>query len=136
MKVTPAMEAGLADSIMDVEWIVGMIEENTPPPGPYRPQRLTGRDQTGGVTTQCEVILKTFLRDEPDEATAAAKGRGGDVTGQAEGSLATSPVALSLAAIWRLRRFGRGRPRGRIRRPYSVRPRQNCRPVFARPGKI
>ena len=46
IKVTPAMEAGLADSIKDVEWIVGLIEQNTPPPGPRGPyslQRMTGR---------------------------------------------------------------------------------------------
>ena len=45
INVTPAMQAGLADTIKDVDWIVDLIEENTPPPGPrgpYRPRRMTG----------------------------------------------------------------------------------------------
>ena len=45
IKVTPAMEAGLTDTVKDVDWILDLIEENTPPPGPrgpYRPRRMTG----------------------------------------------------------------------------------------------
>lgn len=40
--VSPAVEAGLASEIKDINWIVQLIEENTPAPGPrgpYRPRR-------------------------------------------------------------------------------------------------
>ena len=39
LKVTPAMEAGLSDTVRDMEWIVSLIEERTAPPkkrGPYK----------------------------------------------------------------------------------------------------
>ena len=47
LRVTPAMEAGLVDEARDMDWIVGLIDANTPPrkkPGPkpgakYRPRR-------------------------------------------------------------------------------------------------
>lgn len=39
LKITPAMQAGLADSVKDVSWIVELIEENTPAPGPRGPYR-------------------------------------------------------------------------------------------------
>ena len=34
LQITPAMEAGLADEVKDVSWIVQLIKENTPAPGP------------------------------------------------------------------------------------------------------
>ena len=34
LKVTPAMESGLADEVRDFEWIVGLIDLNAPKPGP------------------------------------------------------------------------------------------------------
>ena len=39
LQITPAMEAGLADKARDVSWIVELIEENTPAPGPRGPYR-------------------------------------------------------------------------------------------------
>lgn len=39
LKVTPAMEAGLSDTVYDMEWIVGLIDANQPAPkkrGPYK----------------------------------------------------------------------------------------------------
>ena len=47
LQVTPAMEAGLTDTLHDMDWIVGLIEDITKPtkkPGPkkgtkYRPRR-------------------------------------------------------------------------------------------------
>ena len=39
LKVTPAMEAGLSDTLHDMEWIVGLIDANKPAPkkrGPYK----------------------------------------------------------------------------------------------------
>lgn len=39
LKVTPAMEAGLTNTVHDMEWIVGLIDENAPTPkkrGPYK----------------------------------------------------------------------------------------------------
>lgn len=41
LKVTPAMEAGVSNELHDMEWIVGLIDENTPEPkkrGPYKKQ--------------------------------------------------------------------------------------------------
>ena len=32
LRVTPAMEAGLTDTLRDCEWIVGLIDANAPPP--------------------------------------------------------------------------------------------------------
>ena len=48
LKTTPAVAAGLTDNVYDVEWIVGLIDDATPPPkkpGPavgtkYRPRRI------------------------------------------------------------------------------------------------
>ena len=34
LKVTPAMAAGLSETLHDVEWIVGLIDARTPKPGP------------------------------------------------------------------------------------------------------
>ncbi|MDC0434683.1 hypothetical protein OAM69_03475 [bacterium] len=34
LKVTPAMESGLAHEVRDFEWIVGLIDLNAPKPGP------------------------------------------------------------------------------------------------------
>ena len=47
LRVTPAMEAGLSDTVRDCGWIVDLIDANTPPPkkpGPkvgtkYRPRK-------------------------------------------------------------------------------------------------
>lgn len=36
---TPAMAAGLAERSYDLDWIVNLIEERTPPPGPRGPYR-------------------------------------------------------------------------------------------------
>ena len=49
IRVTPAMEAGLTDTLHDVEWIVGLIDKTTMAPGKpgpkkgskYRPRRKT-----------------------------------------------------------------------------------------------
>jgi len=41
LSVTPAMEAGISDTVRDFEWIVGLIEVNAPktgPRGPYKKQ--------------------------------------------------------------------------------------------------
>ena len=37
LRVTPAMEAGLSDTVHDMDWIVGLIDERTPKPGPRGP---------------------------------------------------------------------------------------------------
>lgn len=34
LRVTPAMEAGISDTVRNFEWIVGLIEVNAPKPGP------------------------------------------------------------------------------------------------------
>ncbi len=34
LKVTPAMAAGVSDTLYDMEWIVGLIDERAPKPGP------------------------------------------------------------------------------------------------------
>lgn len=39
LRVTPAMEAGISDTVRDMEWIVGLIDANAPVPkkrGPYK----------------------------------------------------------------------------------------------------
>lgn len=39
LRVTPAMEAGIADTVNDMDWIVGLIDANAPAPkkrGPYK----------------------------------------------------------------------------------------------------
>ena len=32
LRVTPAMEAGIADTVRDMEWIVGLIDAHAPKP--------------------------------------------------------------------------------------------------------
>ena len=39
LRVTPAMEAGLSDTVHDMEWIVGLIDARAPKPGPRGPYR-------------------------------------------------------------------------------------------------
>ena len=39
LRVTPAMEAGLAGEVRDAEWIADLVEMATPPPGPRGPYR-------------------------------------------------------------------------------------------------
>ena len=49
LRVTPAMEAGLTDTLREVDWIIQLIDWNTPPPnkpGPaigskYRPRKVS-----------------------------------------------------------------------------------------------
>jgi len=38
-KVTPAMAAGVTDTLRDVEWIVSLIDEAAPQPGPRGPYK-------------------------------------------------------------------------------------------------
>lgn len=43
LRVTPAMEAGIADTVRDMDWIVGLIDANAPAPkvrGPYKKKQL------------------------------------------------------------------------------------------------
>ena len=45
LQITPAMAAGLAGEVRDLDWIAELIELNTPPPGPrgpYGPRRRKG----------------------------------------------------------------------------------------------
>lgn len=45
LRVTPAMAAGLSDTVRDVDWIVGMIDASAPKPGPrgpYKQVRIEG----------------------------------------------------------------------------------------------
>ena len=39
LRVTPAMEAGLSESVRDMEWIVGLIDARAPKPGPRGPYK-------------------------------------------------------------------------------------------------
>ena len=39
---TPAMAAGLADGVRDMEWLVGLVDANTPKPGPRGPYKKKG----------------------------------------------------------------------------------------------
>ena len=39
LRVTPAIAAGLTDEVYDIDWIVDLIENRTPPPGPRGPYR-------------------------------------------------------------------------------------------------
>jgi hypothetical protein len=39
LRITPAMQAGLSDTVRDLDWVVGLIDANTPAPklrGPYK----------------------------------------------------------------------------------------------------
>ena len=39
LRVTPAMAAGVSDTLRDMEWIIGLIDERAPSPkkrGPYK----------------------------------------------------------------------------------------------------
>ena len=44
LRVTPAMEAGLSDTVRDCEWIVGLIDAAAPKPN--RPKKYRTRRQT------------------------------------------------------------------------------------------
>ena len=51
LRVSPAMAAGLTDTLYDVDWIVGLIEARTPPPGPrgtYKPHKRPNRRKRKG----------------------------------------------------------------------------------------
>ena len=39
LRVSPAMAAGVSDTLHDMEWVVGLIDENTPNPGPRGPYK-------------------------------------------------------------------------------------------------
>ena len=39
LRVTPAMEAGLTDTLHDMDWIVGLIEDITETPKKPRPKK-------------------------------------------------------------------------------------------------
>jgi hypothetical protein len=39
LRVTPAMAAGVADTLHDMEWIAGLIEAVAPKPGPRGPYK-------------------------------------------------------------------------------------------------
>ena len=39
LRVTPAMAAGLSDTLRDVDWMVGMVEARDPKPGPRGPYK-------------------------------------------------------------------------------------------------
>lgn len=39
LKVTPAMAAGVSDTLHDVEWVVGLIDARAPKPGPRGPHK-------------------------------------------------------------------------------------------------
>lgn len=42
LKITPAMAAGVSETLHDMEWIVGLIDANAPAPkkrGPYKPRK-------------------------------------------------------------------------------------------------
>ena len=44
LRVTPAMEAGISDTVHDMEWIVGLIDANAPAPkkrGPYKKKDIS-----------------------------------------------------------------------------------------------
>ena len=41
VKMSPAMAAGVSDTLRDAEWIVGLIDERTPKPGPRGPYKKT-----------------------------------------------------------------------------------------------
>ena len=39
LRVTPAMEAGITNTVHDMEWIVDLIDARVPQPGPRGPYR-------------------------------------------------------------------------------------------------
>ena len=39
LRMTPAMAAGLTDTLSDVEWLVGLIDARAPKPGPRGPYK-------------------------------------------------------------------------------------------------
>ena len=39
LQTSPAMAAGITDTLRDVEWIVDLIDTNTPKPGPRGPYK-------------------------------------------------------------------------------------------------
>jgi len=39
LQTSPAMAAGITDTLRDVEWIVDLIDANTPKPGPRGPYK-------------------------------------------------------------------------------------------------
>lgn len=39
LRITPAIEAGIADAVRDVGWIVGLVEGRAPKPGPRGPYK-------------------------------------------------------------------------------------------------
>ena len=52
LRVTPAMEAGAAGELRDLDWIVELIEINTPAPGPRGPYRRRGQDSEAGADSE------------------------------------------------------------------------------------
>jgi hypothetical protein len=43
-RMSPAMAAGVIDTLRDVEWIVSLIDARTPKPGPRGPYRKRQKD--------------------------------------------------------------------------------------------
>lgn len=43
LRVTPAMAAGISDTVRDMDWVVGLIDEAAPKPGPRRPYKKTAQ---------------------------------------------------------------------------------------------
>ena len=39
LRVTPAMAAGLSDTVHDLDWVVGLIDADTPAPNPRGPYK-------------------------------------------------------------------------------------------------
>ena len=48
LRVTPAMAAGLTDELYDMDWLVGLVEARTPPPGPQGRYRRRGEGGASG----------------------------------------------------------------------------------------
>ena len=42
LRVSPAMEAGITDTLFDMEWVVGLIDARSPKPGPRGPYKKRG----------------------------------------------------------------------------------------------